>query len=149
MGGGPHVKLWLLAAACLLLALVVRLRRTYSIIRVDGDSMAPTLVDGDRLLARRVLPADLRRDQIAVVDNPLIGGERFLIKRITALPGDAVPPEARGVIHDDRVPEGRLVLLGDNPHGSFDSRVFGFFPISDVHVVTIRRMAATQRRGEI
>ncbi|MFI7639617.1 S26 family signal peptidase [Nonomuraea sp. NPDC049400] len=140
------MMLWLLAAACLFVALLVRLRRTYSIIRVDGDSMAPALVDGDRILARRVSPSDLRRDQIAVVANRLLGGGGLLVKRIAALPGDLVPEIAKDVIADERVPEGQLVLLGDNAHTSFDSRALGFFPVSDIQAISIRKMITTQGR---
>ncbi|WP_246090143.1 S26 family signal peptidase [Nonomuraea deserti] len=141
--------LWPLAGACLLIALLVRLRRTYSIIRVDGDSMAPALLDGDRILARRVPPSRLRRDQIAVVADRSSRDAGFVIKRIAALPGDRVPEIAKDVIADERVPEGRLVLLGDNASTSFDSRALGFFPISDVHAVTVRKVTAlTPEEGE-
>ncbi|KAB8194658.1 S26 family signal peptidase [Nonomuraea phyllanthi] len=143
------MTLWLLPGACLLVALLVRLRRTYSIVRVDGDSMAPALADGDRVLARRVPPSRLRRDQIAVVVDRFSGGAGFVIKRIAALPGDRVPEIAKDVIADERVPEGRLVLLGDNPSTSFDSRALGFFAMSDVHAVTVRKVTAlTQDEGE-
>ncbi|MGN9838339.1 S26 family signal peptidase [Nonomuraea sp. H19] len=135
------MKIWFPAAVLLLVAaLVVRLRRMYSIIRVDGDSMNPTLVDGDRVLARRVSQSALRRGQVAVVVNPLPVGERFLIKRIAALPGDPVPPMPRTVLSEERVPSGQLILLGDNADVSFDSRDLGYFPVSEIHAVTIRKL---------
>ncbi|TDE27159.1 S26 family signal peptidase [Nonomuraea mesophila] len=140
--------LWPLAGACLLAALLVRLRRTYSIIRVDGDSMAPALVDGDRVLARRVPASRLRRDQIAVVADRSPRGAGLVIKRIAALPGDRVPEIAKDVIADERVPEGRLVLLGDNASTSYDSRALGFFPLSDVHAVAVRKATAAPREKE-
>ncbi|WP_171074139.1 S24/S26 family peptidase [Nonomuraea basaltis] len=46
----------LLAVAALVL-LIVRLRATSLVIRVDGNSMVPALADGDRLVARRAPPA--------------------------------------------------------------------------------------------
>jgi signal peptidase I len=39
----------------------------------------------------------------------------------------------------DRVPVGRLVLLGDNTNASFDSRDHGFCQMSDIHAITIRK----------
>jgi signal peptidase I len=45
----------------------------------------------------------------------------WMIKRVAALPGDLT---AKG----DRVPPGKFVVLGDNPAGSYDSRVFGYCP---------------------
>jgi signal peptidase I len=66
-------------------------------------------------------------------------GERFLIKRIAALPGDLVPGAARDADVMDRVPVGRLVLLGDNTNASFDSRDPGCCQMSDIHAITIRK----------
>ncbi|MFC5829480.1 S24/S26 family peptidase [Nonomuraea insulae] len=133
----------LLAAGCavvVLLALIAWLRRAYSIIRVDGYSMAPTLADGDRLLARRVAPSALRNGHIAVVLSPLPMGGRFLIKRIAALPGDPVPPPVRPLVPDARVPDGQLILIGDNTDASFDSRDHGYFPVADIYAITIRKL---------
>ncbi|TMR12899.1 signal peptidase I [Nonomuraea turkmeniaca] len=142
------MKIWFPAAVLLLVAaLVVRLRRTYSIVRVDGDSMNPTLVDGDRVLARRVSPSAMRRGQVVVVVNPLPVGERFLIKRIAALPGDPVPPMQGTVLSEERVPSGQLILLGDNADVSFDSRDLGYFPVSEIHAVTIRKLMGTPVKG--
>jgi signal peptidase I len=133
----------LLATGCAvvgLIALIVRLRRTYSIIRVDGYSMAPTLTNGDRLLARRVAPSALRNGHIAVVLSPLPMSGPFLIKRIAALPGDPVPQPVRPLVPDTRVPDGQLILIGDNTDASFDSRDHGYFPIADIHAITIRKL---------
>lgn len=131
----------LLAAGCAVVALILWLRRAYSVIRVDGYSMAPTLTDGDRLLARRVVaPSALRSGHIAVVLSPLPMGGRFLIKRIAALPGDPVPPPVRPRVPDARVPDGQLILIGDNTDASFDSRDHGYFPIADIYAITIRKL---------
>ncbi|TMR23242.1 S26 family signal peptidase [Nonomuraea turkmeniaca] len=127
-------------AAIALIALIVWLRRAYSIIRVDGYSMAPTLTDGDQLVARRVAPSALRNGHIAVVLSPLPMGGPFLIKRIVALPGDPVPLSVRPLVPDARVPDGQLILIGDNTDASFDSRDHGYFPIADVHAITLRKL---------
>ena len=131
----------LLVASCALAMLIVRLRATYSVIRVDGDSMAPTLTDGDRLLARRVTASALRRGQIAVVRAPRFVGATFLVKRIAGLPGDPVPPSVAPVVAEDRIPVGNVVLLGDNSEGSYDSRDHGYFPLADIHAITRRKLS--------
>ncbi|MGW4795278.1 S26 family signal peptidase [Nonomuraea sp. NPDC004297] len=123
-------------------ALVVRLRRAYSTIRVDGFSMTPALTDGDRLLARRLPASALRNGHIAMVRSPLPMGGPFLIKRIVALPGDPVPESVRGIVPDERVPDGRLVVIGDNVDASFDSRDHGYFSMADVHAVAIRKLTS-------
>jgi signal peptidase I len=133
----------ILAAACGLAGLAllaVRLRATYLVIRVRGDSMAPTLHHGDRLLSRRADLAALRNGQIAVVSSPHPTGSEFLIKRVAALPGDPVPEQVRRVVADDVVPAGRFVLIGDNTEVSFDSREHGFFHADDLHAVTVRKL---------
>ncbi|MGW4967041.1 S26 family signal peptidase [Nonomuraea sp. NPDC004186] len=137
----------LIVVSCAIAALalsIVRLRATYSVIRVDGNSMAPTLIDGDRLLARRVAPAALRSGHIAVVLSPLPMGGPFLIKRIAALPGDPVPQPVRPFVPDARVPDGQLILIGDNTDASFDSREHGYFPIADIRAITIRKLTSAR-----
>ncbi|MFB4264620.1 S26 family signal peptidase [Nonomuraea sp. GTA35] len=138
-----------LAAACGLAALallVVRLRAAYVVIRVRGNSMAPALAHGDRLLSRRTHLAALRNGQIAVVLSPRPNGSKFLIKRVAALPGDPVPEEVREAVADDVVPAGRFVLIGDNAEASFDSREHGFFHADDLHAVTIRKLGPQHDR---
>ena len=79
--------------------------------RVDGFSMAPTLVPGDLVLitprqARATLPA---LGSIVVARHPDRPATR-IIKRLAD------------------VQDGGLVLLGDNPGASTDSRQFGVVP---------------------
>ncbi|WP_431932905.1 S26 family signal peptidase [Nonomuraea jabiensis] len=138
-----------LAVACGLAGLVllaVRLRVTYLVIRVSGDSMAPALTHGDRLLARRTDLAALRKGQIAVVSSPHQIGSEFLVKRVAALPGDPVPERVRRIVADDVVPAGRFVLIGDNTEVSFDSREHGFFHADDLRAVTVRKLEPQQGR---
>jgi len=115
----------------------------WRIATVDGPSMAPTLDDGDRVLVRRIRPAALRRGDLAMVTQPGVGSAPgWIIKRVAALPGDALPgalvPALGGP--GDRVPPRMLVLLGDNPHASVDSRDFGYVPDSRLFGVVVRRM---------
>jgi signal peptidase I len=61
-------------------------------------------------------------------------GLEWLVKRLAAGPGEPAPD-------DDRVvPADRMVLLGDNPAHSTDSRQVGYFAASDLLGVVVRRM---------
>jgi nickel-type superoxide dismutase maturation protease len=97
-------------------------------VRVEGPSMLPTLFDGDRLLVartRRVRPGD-------VVALRLPGdSRRVLVKRV-----------------ERRVPDGVLVL-GDNPAASTDSRDFGPVPVGAVLGRVVRRYFPPERAGPV
>jgi signal peptidase I len=66
-----------------------------------------------------------------------------VIKRVAATAGEAVPSsiEGRGTV----VPEHHLVLLGDNPLGSGDSRQYGFVPVEAVVGVVVRILPSPAR----
>jgi nickel-type superoxide dismutase maturation protease len=72
---------------------------------VEGDSMTPTFVPGERLTAVRRWRA-VRTGDVVVVRDPR-GADRWLLKRCVAV--------------DQR----HLELRGDNPESSTDSRHFG------------------------
>ncbi len=55
-----------------------------------------------------------------------------VIKRVAAVSGDPVPGSVPPRAGETVVPEGCLVLLGDNPGQSLDSRHFGYVPATDV-----------------
>jgi signal peptidase I len=108
-------------------------RRRWLIVTVDGASMIPALLPGDRLLARRVPPATIRTGDVVVAARPLRDWERsphateqrWIIKRAVAIPGDPVP-RFLGEASCDVVPHDMYVLLGDNAADSLDSRTFGY-----------------------
>ncbi|GAA2355688.1 S26 family signal peptidase [Catellatospora methionotrophica] len=137
-----------LAAATVvaLAAAVLSLRRRYLLVTVEGASMLPTLRPGDRVLVRRGTAA-LRPGCLVVAGwppDPARGdGDPLMVKRVAALPGDPVPatlPETA----DTAVPAGRVVLLGDNPAASSDSRQHGLFALADVRGVVVRHFTAAQ-----
>jgi len=118
-------------------------RRRLVAVDVVGESMVPALAPGTRVLVRRRSLAGIRVGDVVVVEQPAgrdhrwaptagrIADRRWMIKRVAALPGDPVPAEvadAVGAAAGARVPAGCLVLLGDNPSASSDSREFGFVP---------------------
>ncbi|PWK48420.1 S26 family signal peptidase [Actinoplanes xinjiangensis] len=137
--------IWLLTAAGLLgcgLIGIVRLRRRWLLVTVEGVSMEPTYRPGDRLLARRVALAGVRRGAVVVVAAPPGAAPTdppFMVKRAAALPGDPVP--AGIPVPDAAVPPGRLVVLGDNADRSADSRTMGYLLAADVVGVIIRRIS--------
>jgi nickel-type superoxide dismutase maturation protease len=119
---------WLVRAAAAGLGLVALRRWRPARLEVVGDSMLPTLASGDRVLvvARRPVPGDL----VAVPDPR--AGARLLIKR-------AVEVSAGG----------RVVVRGDNPEASTDSRDFGPVAASSVAGVAVYRYAPTGRVGRL
>jgi signal peptidase I len=67
-----------------------------------------------------------------------------MIKRVSAVPGDPVPRDWAPVlarVRGERVPPGRLILLGDNKETSFDSRQVGYFPVERVLGAVLRSLA--------
>ncbi|MFG1647678.1 S26 family signal peptidase [Amycolatopsis sp. NPDC049252] len=113
----------------LLVLLVVLLRRRYVVARVRGFSMSPTFRDGERVVATR------RRhyrvgDVIVFRPRSAATDVAWRIKRIAAVAGDPVP----AWLETDHpvVPAGRVVVVGDNPGHSQDSRQLGYIEISGV-----------------
>jgi signal peptidase I len=121
-------------------AVVLVLRHRFVSVLVEGDSMAPTLRAGQRVLVRRTRAA--HRGQVIVLASPLgTGSPPWLIKRVAAAPGDPVPRDTVPALRDASerwVPTDQLVLLGDNPAASYDSRRAGYFTAGTVLGVVVR-----------
>jgi nickel-type superoxide dismutase maturation protease len=103
---------------------VVRPRRVV----VEGRSMEPTLAPGDRLLVVRA--RSLHAGDVVAVRDPA-EARRVLVKRISA------------VLEDE------IVVRGDNPGASTDSRSFGPVPAGAVLGRVVRCYAPSWRAGPV
>jgi signal peptidase I len=143
-------------------ALIAWLHRRFVVIDVDGSSMKPTLHAGDRVLVRRRPLRHIRAGDIVVVENAEseqrktsrhlgaaargsrgLSGRTWIIKRAAAVPGDPVPAsmaDAVSAAAGTPVPDGHLLVLGDNTVGSTDSRDYGYFSGAGVLGVVVRRL---------
>ncbi len=98
------------------LAAALTITRRLDVVEVDGHSMAPALLPGDRLLVESISYARRppRPGEVVLARDPR-HASRELVKRVAASDGE------------------HLELLGDSPAASTDSREFGAIPIAEVH----------------
>ena len=83
---------------------------------VSGQSMFPTLDDGDRIFVNG-LDKTPGKGQIIVFKK----GKIPLVKRVAGVPGDTIEIDGEKT----EIPEGKYYVLGDNSEVSLDSREFG------------------------
>lgn len=99
-------------------------------LRVEGDSMHPLLVPGDRVVLVPVRRRRLHPGDLVVVRDPR-RPQRRMIKRVTGVDG------------------ARAWVRGDNPEASTDSRVFGWVPLPRLVARPVRRYAPASRAGPL
>jgi signal peptidase I len=158
--GARNVVEWVLViVGAVLIALLVRTFVMQSF-QIPSGSMNDTLLEGDRVLVNRLSYRlhDINRGDVVVFERPASapaapGDPKDLIKRVIGLPGEEVST-VDGVVHIDgqpldepylapgatttgidepiEVPEGEILVLGDNRNNSSDGRVFGTIPVESV-----------------
>ncbi|MBU1970441.1 signal peptidase I [Patescibacteria group bacterium] len=108
-------------------------------LEIVGDSMYPTLTDGERIIAEKVSYKS-REPQSGeiIIFRSLQNQQVFLIKRVVATAGQTIQPsedQDLGLLADYvniPVPAGYLAVMGDNRPESYDSRMFGLVPLENV-----------------
>lgn len=104
------------------LAAALAVLRRLDVVEVEGRSMTPALLPGDRLLVESITFAGRTPlpGEVVLAPDPR-SPARELIKRVAAVHGD------------------RLELLGDAPGASTDSRDFGELPAAAVRWRAVAR----------
>ncbi len=146
----PRRRLWrniLLFLSGALIAVGLCTGSVCRICLVDGDAMAPTLCEGDRVLIVRAGGEDgvARRNSLVLFRSPVpvMGSHDLTVKRVVALPGDTIEVREGKLIRSGRVaeepylrehmdyvwgpvtcPESHLIVLGDNRNVSRDSHTW-------------------------
>lgn len=124
------------------------LRRRYVAVSVLGRSMEPGYRHGDRVLVRRATLASVRVGQVVVVAT---APGSLMIKRAVAVPGDPVPRRAVPKLANNpepTVPADALVVLGDNPPSSEDSRRLGYLDGAALLGVVVGTLRAVPRPAQ-
>ncbi|CAI6082962.1 signal peptidase I [Cohnella sp. JJ-181] len=105
----------------------------------DGDSMSPTLNDGDKMIVSTDLSKGIKAGDLLIID---VNGKEYC-KRVVGAAGDRIEVKEEGVYVNDRLlykadympddaikpaivlAEDEFYMLGDNIDNSLDSRVYG------------------------
>lgn len=131
----------LLKTALIALIAVLIIMQFILVAQIDGNSMYPTLVDGEHVItARRFVTYDTG-DIVAFNFVESDGTESFHVKRIVGKPGDTVKIDGKKVYVNDKlaVEDGKVdygqetyelsdsqyFMMGDNYQDSYDSRLHG------------------------
>ena len=127
---------------------------------VHGDSMEPSLHDGDYLLVSKAAYKISEPKKGDIVIFPVTEEKKLYIKRVVGVPGDVISIEkgvvyingnedtetatlegyTSGDIKDYIVPDGEIFVMGDNRMNSIDSREIGTQKISDIKGVVLFRV---------
>ena len=120
-----------------LLAMSIIFYPYFKMAEVKGESMLPTLVNGQKVLTCHAywLVGSIKINDIIVLKEEK--SNEYFIKRVLGLPGDSIPwsmaPRTWPLDNGKYVvPSGRIYVVGDNILHSDDSRKFGAFLQSNI-----------------
>lgn len=138
-------------------------------VMVSGNSMYPTLENGELLLLNKV-GSTYKRNDIVVInyDNGIV--KEKLIKRVIGLPGEKIEYK-NGMLYvndeyvmdpfasttydfstnilGDIIPEDKYLVLGDNRGNSVDSRMIGLIDEDDIEGKTAIRFYPLDKVGKV
>ncbi|BBA22077.1 S26 family signal peptidase [Mycoplasmopsis bovirhinis] len=136
---------WVSLSFIILLSSLLIFFEFYTIIRVNGDSMNPTLHDQQLLLAKK--SKSITYNTIAIFNFK----DQLLIKRVIGLPGDNIKIQNEQLFLNGKfllklnnssfdnlnliINQNNFFALGDNLANSLDSRHFGTFFITDITAI--------------
>lgn len=137
--------------------------------QIPTTSMVPTILPGDRVLTDKLFYrfGEIERGDIVVFKPPFPSAEDY-IKRVIALPGEVVAVRDGRVWIDGqpleepyiaeppayefgplKVPEGKLLVLGDNRNHSFDGHEWGLLDQDAVKGRAVFRFWPLDRWGSL
>jgi len=160
ISGNKNVKLksimkeWIKSIGIAILTTIFITTFVFSSAEVKGQSMSPTLEEGDRLIIKKyevvLNTEDYKRGDLIVFESPSENDDQYYIKRVIGLPGDKInilngklyindleieepyigkdtSTESLAFGVNYVVSENELFVMGDNrlPGKSNDSRSFG------------------------
>ena len=124
-------------------------------VTIEGDSMKPTFLDGDKVVTSRILTMAGKYKTGDIVVFHMIDeyGQRDVIKRVIGMEGDTIEIKEGTVYRNGvailkentegevslTVPKGGIFVLGDNRSHSYDSRDMGIISESELKGKVILR----------
>ena len=155
---------WLAGTVAVSVLIAASLRGVARRFAIREASMAPTLADGDWVVARRST-GPLDRGDVVILPDPA-GSGMHLVKRVIGLPGETMGIDggrvtvdgalladrwANGMTRPDgiwEVGDDQVWLLGDNrAHSVSDGRVLGPTDVADIEWVVAARYWPRDRMG--
>jgi len=143
----------LVPLSVLFLSVILLFYVFFTAFTVRGESMEPTLLNGDKLLVTKSYDTPARGDVVVFETLDEQNREEDLVKRVVAIPGDTVEIRqgiaiVNGVVESTqdietspydgtyvpptKIAEGQIFVLGDNRPIALDSRQLGPVPVFSV-----------------
>lgn len=122
----------IIIAVLLVMVIVISILYFFPVIKVEGDSMFPTFMEGEILIGSRLFNRkDCKTGEIYIIHlkDDEEGKPYYIIKRL----------ERKRLDMSSYPPKFQYFFLGDNREVSADSRIYGYFDSSKVIAKVIGR----------